>query len=521
MTTSILFFIIGCALGAIVALFVQMQKHAAERLNAERAKVELETLQKQKEEEANRYAELKEEHRKLRDEHTTTYAELESRRTALEKELKQHEELAQQHTVLTGKHDDLRNEYTSLQKELASLKTELQKELKQHEELALQHAVLTGKHDDLRNEYTGLQKELASLKTELQKEQELREGESAKMEEMQKKHFAQFENLANEILEKNAGKLKETNQESMGTLLKPLRDQLENLGKAVNHTNETAAGNKASLESAIKAMMEKTESLGRDAENLTLALRGDTKKQGDWGEMILERMLEESGLRKGEEYFTQENHKTEEGRDVRPDVIIRFPDKRCVVVDSKVSLTAYAMYCGAEKEEERQMYLTQHVASVRKHINELATKDYSSIVEDTISYVLMFMPNEASYMAALQACNDLQMEAYRRRVILISPTNLLMALQLAYNLWQKERQTRNVQQIFKRATSLYEKMCNVQESMEKVGNSLRQAQDAYTKATDQLFRGRGNYSRQLEDLRQMGISTAKQLRLEDDTSESD
>ena len=479
MTTSILFFIIGCALGAIVALFVQMQKHAAERLNAERAKVESESLQKQKEEEANRYAELKEEHRKLRDEHTTTYAELESRRTALEKELKQHEELAQQHTVLTGKHDGLRNEYTSLQKELAS------------------------------------------LKTELQKEQELREGESAKMEEMQKKHFAQFENLANEILEKNAGKLKETNQESMGTLLKPLRDQLENLGKAVNHTNETAAGNKASLESAIKAMMEKTESLGRDAENLTLALRGDTKKQGDWGEMILERMLEESGLRKGEEYFTQENHKTEKGRDVRPDVIIRFPDKRCVVVDSKVSLTAYAMSCGAEKEEERQMYLTQHVASVRKHINELATKDYSSIVEDTISYVLMFMPNEASYMAALQACNDLQMEAYRRRVILISPTNLLMALQLAYNLWQKERQTRNVQQIFKRATSLYEKMCNVQESMEKVGNSLRQAQDAYTKATDQLFRGRGNYSRQLEDLRQMGISTAKQLRLEDDDSENE
>ena len=474
MTTYILIFLIGCALGAMVALFVQIQKNTAEKLEAERLRVELSTLQKQREEEATRYHQLNDEHRKLSAEHTTTYAELESCRTALEKEQKQREELARQHATLSEKHDSICYEHTSLQKELAS------------------------------------------LKTELQKEQELREGESARMEEMQKKHFAQFENLANEILEKNAGKLKETNQESMGTLLKPLRDQLESLGKAVNHTNETAAGNKASLETAIKAMMEKTESLGRDAENLTLALRGDSKKQGDWGEMILERMLEESGLRKGEEYFTQENHKTEDGRDVRPDVIIRFPDKRCVVVDSKVSLTAYAMYCGAEKEEERQMYIGQHVASVRKHINELATKDYSAVVEDTISYVLMFMPNEASYMAALQACNDLQMEAYRRRVILISPTNLLMALQLAYNLWQKERQTRNVQQIFKRATSLYEKMCNVQESMEKVGNSLRQAQDAYTKACDQLYRGRGNYARQLEDLRQMGISTAKQLRLEDD-----
>ena len=474
MTTSILIFIVGCAVGALAALFVQMQKHTTDKLEAERTRVELSALQKQREEEAARYKQLDEEHRRLSAEHTSTYAELESCRTALAKEQTQHETLVQQHSALTEKQENLRTEHTCLQKELAG------------------------------------------LRTALQKEQELREGETAKMEEMQKKHFAQFENLATEILEKNAGKLKETNQESMDTLLKPLREQLENLGKAVNHTNETAAGNKASLESAIKAMMEKTESLGRDAENLTLALRGDTKKQGDWGEMILERMLEESGLRKGEEYFTQENHKTEEGRDVRPDVVIRFPDKRCVVVDSKVSLTAYAMYCGAERDEDRRMYLDQHVASVRRHINELANKDYSAVVEDTISYVLMFMPNEASYMAALQACNDLQMEAYRRRVILISPTNLLMALQLAYNLWQKERQTRNVQQIFKRAASLYEKMCNVQDSLEKVGNGLRLAQDAYTKACDQLYRGRGNYARQLEDLRQMGISTAKQLRLEDD-----
>ncbi len=474
MTTSILFFIIGCVLGALATLFVLMQKNAAARLDAERAKVELSALQKLREEESGRHAELTELHRKLSAEHTATFAELESHRTALQQEQRQREGLERQFSDQVEKHDALRAEYVSLQKELAI------------------------------------------LRTELSKEHELREEENARMEEMQKKHFAQFENLANEILSKNAGKLKETNKESMDSLLKPLREQLENLGKAVRHTNETAAGNKASLETAIKAMMEKTENLGRDAENLTLALRGDTKKQGDWGEMILERMLEESGLRKGEEYYVQENHKTDDGRDVRPDVIIRFPDKRCVVVDSKVSLTAYAMHCGAEKEEERLLYLNQHVNSVRRHIAELAAKDYSAIVEDSISYVLMFVPNEASYMAALQASADLQMEAYRRKIILISPTNLLMALQLAHNLWQKERQNRNVQQIFKRATSLYEKMCNVQDSMEKVGNALRQAQDAYGKACDQLYRGRGNYARQLEDLRQMGISTSKQLRLEDD-----
>jgi DNA recombination protein RmuC len=234
-------------------------------------------------------------------------------------------------------------------------------------------------------------------------------------------------------------------------------------------------------------------------------------------------MLEESGLRKGEEYFTQENHKTEDGRDVRPDVIIRFPDKRCVVVDSKVSLTAYAMYCGAEKEEERQLYIGQHVASVRKHINELATKDYSSVVEDTISYVLMFMPNEASYMAALQACNDLQMEAYRRRVILISPTNLLMALQLAYNLWQKERQSRNVQNIISRAEALYKKCVTVCGSVDKMKRAIDALNSAYEQAESQFRSGRGSLCRQISQLSELGIAPARKLELEDapDVEEDD
>ncbi|MBR7108724.1 MAG: DNA recombination protein RmuC, partial [Akkermansia sp.] len=362
--------------------------------------------------------------------------------------------------------------------------------------------------------------ELARCKTELQKEQEQRSAEAAKIKEMQEKHFAQFRNLAGEILEQNAGKLKDTNKESMDSLLKPLRLQLESLGKAVTATNETAAGNKASLEAAIKAMMEKTESLGKDAENLTLALRGNTKKQGDWGEMILERMLEESGLRKGEEYYVQENHKTEDGKDLRPDVVIRFPEKRCVIVDSKVSLTAYAHYSAAENEEERGRYLDAHVASVRKHIDELAAKDYKGTVEDTISYVLMFVPNEASYMAAVQAAPSLPLDAYRKKIVLISPTNLLMALQLAYNLWQKERQTQNVEKIIDRATKLYDKLATVQESLEKVGKGIDQAQGAYTQAINQLFHGRGNYAKQLEDLRKMGITPNKQLCLNDDDQES-
>lgn len=466
-------FVVGGVLGFVVALLLGNSRLEEARLDAERTRTSLDGLQQLRDAESAQAATLRDDYSRLQGEFTRTLSALERHKSALEGEQKRYQE-----------------------------------EAARHEELREQHRRLQAEHTETLSA-------LERSRTALEKEQQHRLEEADKIKEMQEKHFSQFRNLAGEIMEQNAGKLKDTNRESMDGLLKPLREQLESLGKAVTHTNETAAGNKASLETAIRAMMEKTESLGHDAKNLTLALRGNTKKQGDWGEMILERMLEESGLRKGEEYFVQENHKTEDGRDVRPDVVIRFPDARCVVVDSKVSLTAYALYAAAEKEEERLNHLNAHVASVRKHIEELAGKDYSSIVEGTISYVLMFMPNEASYMAALQHSPDLPMEAYRRRIILISPTNLLMALQLAYNLWQKERQTRNVEKIFDRATKLYDKMCLVQDSLEKVGKGLEQAQNAYSKACDQLYRGRGNYARQLDDLRSMGISPAKRLKLSD------
>lgn len=466
-------FVVGGALGGVVAMLLGNRRLAEARLEAERLRVELSGLQQRRDAESAQAAALQDDFNGLQTEFTQTLSALERHKAALEGEQKRYRDEA-------ARHEELREQCRRLQTEHMETLTALERS-----------------------------------RTALEKEQQHRQEEAVKIKEMQDKHFSQFRNLAGEIMEQNAGKLKDTNRESMDGLLKPLREQLENLGKAVTYTNETAAGNKASLETAIRAMMEKTESLGHDAKNLTLALRGNTKKQGDWGEMILERMLEESGLRKGEEYFVQENHKTEDGRDVRPDVIIRFPDERCVIVDSKVSLTAYALYAAAEKEEDRLNHLNAHVTSVRKHIDELAGKDYSSIVEGTISYVLMFMPNEASYMAALQHSPELPMEAYRRRIILISPTNLLMALQLAYNLWQKERQTRNVEKIFDRATKLYDKMCLVQDSLEKVGKGLDQAQMAYTRACDQLYRGRGNYARQLDDLRQMGISPSKRLKLSD------
>lgn len=361
--------------------------------------------------------------------------------------------------------------------------------------------------------------EAERYKAILQSEQQHRVTEAARIKDMQEKHFAQFSSLANKILQDNSQRLSDNNKESMDGILKPLREQLERLGKAVDDTNTASAERKASLETVIKGMMEKTDCLSKDAANLALALKGDSKKQGDWGEMVLERMLEESGLRKGEEYYVQPTYKTEEGSLVRPDVVIRFPDKRCVIVDSKVSLTAYAQYMDAENEDERFNYLNAHVASVRKHIDELAGKDYASTVEDTISYVLMFMPNEASYMAAVQAAPTLPMDAYKRKIILISPTNLLMALQLAHNLWQKEIQNQNVAAIFDRATKLYEKLVNVQDSFENVGKALASAQSSYESALNQFCSGRGNFAGQVQKLLKMGITPHKQLQVMNDDDE--
>lgn len=477
MAIYILLFIAGGALGYVLNLLFSIRRASELRVEAERARVELGLLQQQKSE--------------------------------LEAEL----------SAVRVSREDLSRELTEKRTQEAALLTALDKEQKQREEEINRTTAQQAAHDVTRNELTSALAELARYRTELENLKQRRNEEAAQIKEMQERHYAQFRNLAGEILEQNAGKLKASNKESMDSILQPLRVQLESLGKAVTATNESAAGNKASIEAAIKAMMEKTESLSHEAESLTLALRGNSKKQGDWGEMILERMLEESGLRKGEEYYVQENFKTEDGRDVRPDVVIRFPDSRCVIVDSKVSLTAYAQYAAAATDEERGMHLNAHIASIRRHIDELSGKDYSATVEDSISYVLMFMPNEASYMAAVQAAPSLPLDAYRKKIVLISPTNLLMALQLAYNLWQKERQTRNVENIIDRATKLYDKLATVQESLEKVGKAIDTAHSAYNQAIGQLFRGRGNYARQLEDLRQMGISPNKRLRLGEDEEE--
>jgi DNA recombination protein RmuC len=333
--------------------------------------------------------------------------------------------------------------------------------------------------------------------------------------------------VAAEQLAAKQSALQENNRLQMDELLKPIKEQFADFKKSVEESKTQNEVNKKELQSTFEATMklfqqeqqqavtslkEQTSKIGSDAANLTKALKGDSKMQGDWGEMVLETILENSGLRKDEEFFIQENTKDENGKNFRPDVIVRFPEGRSVVIDSKVSLTAYTDALAAETDEERDRLMKSHAQSVRKHIDELAEKDYSKLVEDAIGFVLMFIPNETSYIAAMKQLPDLSRYAYQKKIIIISPSNLLMALQLAYNLWQYDRQNKNVEKIVKTAADLYDKVATFEDTFTGIGDLITRLSGTYDKAKKQLYDGTGNVMRRVESLKNLGVTPKKQIK---------
>ncbi len=345
-------------------------------------------------------------------------------------------------------------------------------------------------------------------------------------QEMHRMTIEQQKAAAEQLAAKQSA-LQENNRLQMDELLKPIKEQFADFKKSVEESRTQNEVNKKELQSTFEATMklfqqeqqqavtslkEQTSKIGSDAANLTKALKGDSKMQGDWGEMVLETILENSGLRKDEEFFIQENTKDENGKNFRPDVIVRFPEGRSVVIDSKVSLTAYTDALAAETDEERERLMKSHALSVRKHIDELAEKDYSKLVEDAIGFVLMFIPNETSYIAAMKQQPDLSRYAYQKKIIIISPSNLLMALQLAYNLWQYDRQNKNVEKIVKTAADLYDKVATFEDTFTGIGDLITRLSGTYDKAKKQLYDGTGNVMRRVESLKNLGVTPKKQIK---------
>lgn len=322
---------------------------------------------------------------------------------------------------------------------------------------------------------------------------------------------ADFQRFATETLRTESEHMQKAGTEQTRRLFAPLHEELEQMRRSVNETRLAGVEQHAALGKAMENMMQQTQSIGREAAQLTRALRSGGKVQGDWGEQLLESILENSGLRRDEEYVVQASTCDEEGHRLRPDVLVLCPGGRKIVVDSKVSLTAYANYIAADEEADMQRFAQENLRSLRRHIDELAGKNYEKLFGGTLSHVLMFVPNEGSYILALRSDPNLGAYAYRKGVLLINPTNLMMSLQLIHNLWQSERQVQGIEEIVRKSSDLYDKFVGFLEKFNRVDASLAAARNTFDEARAQLHTGRGNIVRRLEDLKQLGITPKKKI----------
>ncbi|MFW0982886.1 DNA recombination protein RmuC [Vibrio parahaemolyticus] len=322
----------------------------------------------------------------------------------------------------------------------------------------------------------------------------------------------QFEHLANQLFEEKTAKVDLQNRQSLEGLLSPLKEQLEGFKKQVNDSFSQEAKERHTLVHELKNLQRLNEQMTREAVNLTQALKGDNKQQGNWGEVVLARVLAESGLREGHEYETQVNLQCEAGKRYQPDVIVHLPQNKQVVVDSKMALVAYERYFNAETDAERDRALSAHLTALRAHIKGLSMKDYHKLKGiQSLDYVLMFIPVEPAFQVAIQADPSLIKDAMEQNIILVSPTTLLVALRTIDNLWRNERQNENAKLIAQRATKLYDKLRLFIDDMEGLGGALDRANQTYQGAMNKLATGRGNVIRQAESFRQLGVEIKRPI----------
>lgn len=352
--------------------------------------------------------------------------------------------------------------------------------------------------------------EITGLRSELDHKQEKLELQKREIENIGERFEAQFKVLANAILDDKAQKFSEQQEQSLRTILDPLREHIKTFKADYEVKQNKESEERISLREQIKHMMELNKTLSDQANNLTQALRGNVKQQGNWGEMILESILQHAGLQKGVQYFLQEQSGNGEGDIIQPDVIVRYPDNRAIVIDSKVSLVHYESFCKAETPDEQSSCLHSMIRSVKSHIDGLKSKSYSD-VSHALDFVMMFVPVEAAYITAMQGDASLWQYAYDRKILLISPTNLIAAMKLIADMWQRDSINKEAHLIADKAGKLYDKLVLFVEDFEKVGTQLNRAQDTWQDAFKKLSRGRGNVISQAEQMKGYQAKTAKAL----------
>lgn len=364
---------------------------------------------------------------------------------------------------------------------------------------------------DMQKEIEDNKVTIAQLSTELDNERKQSEEKLALLQQAEKKMTDAFENLSNKILEEKSKKFTDQNKINIGEVLNPLREQLGDFRKKIEDVYDKETKDRVSLYHEITSLKSLNEKMSKDAINLTKALKGESKTRGDWGEVILEKVLEQSGLKNGREYEIQGSYRDEDNKLFRPDVVVHLPNNRDVIIDSKVSLNAYERYYSAEEDQVKNVALKEHLNSIKEHINQLKNKTYDELIGvNSLDMVLMFVPIEPALMLAFEQDDHLFQDAFKNGIFLVSPSTLTMNLQIIQNMWRYEYQNQNAQEIAKRAGDLYDKFTGFVNALEDIGNNLDKAQKSYETAHNRLIDGKGNLVSRVETIRQLGDLKTKQ-----------
>lgn len=453
-----------------------------------------------------------------------TNAKLEERCRALEDDLKRVQRIADE--AAEGRRA-IRIERDDFAAKLSASEASLAAEVRARKETEAQAAQGTAEAAALRDKLAKataeraaleetLKQERAAAAERMEKERAVAAEKLALVENARERMSREFKDLADQVLRRHGEDFRKANEEKLELVLAPLKQHLDGFEKELREVHASAAKERTALATEMKSLTKRSEEVSREAENLARALKGDTQRQGAWGEMVLESLLERSGLRAGEEYLVQAHQRDEEGRALRPDVVVRLPGGRSLVVDSKVSLTAYEEAVNAGGEEDRAAALRRHVMSVRSHIDALSAKAYHRLDDGAADYVIMFMPIEGALSEALRERGDLTAYAAEKNVMIATPTTLMMTLRTIENVWAVERRNANAEDIAKRAGRLYDKLAGFIEDMKKVGDALDRARKSHGDALGKLSTGQGNALRQIEQLKALGAKASKSISIEFD-----
>lgn len=363
-----------------------------------------------------------------------------------------------------------------------------------------------------RKKFIELNSEHSKISTQNINLEEKLENQKKEIEQLQERFRTEFKNIANEILEDKSRRFTEQNQQNLKTILDPLRENISDFRKRVDEIHAVDNKSYSELSTHLKNLQELNIRMSEEAENLTKALKGDTKVMGSWGEFVLESILQKSGLVKDDHYSVQKSFPDETGKRLRPDIIIKLPDQKCIIIDSKVSLVAYEKYSSAENETEKERAVKEHIISMRGHIKGLSAKEYQNIAGlNPPDFVLMFVPIEPAFSLAVQKDPTIFNDAFENNIVIVSPSTLLATLRTIENIWRRENQNKNALEIARRSGALYDKFVGFVEDLDKVGERINQADSAYRDAKNKLSDGRGNILRSIQSIKELGAKASKSL----------